>query len=579
MVKYQTRLYIQEGRNFMANFSPEGMALPESEWRDYVRRGYERGVQSRIIESWQRCGRRGLNPYERNIPLPAESSQFNKRIAENLEIVELYQFYIRRFSGLLEQLGACSMVCDNDGYILSRAGYGKVLHFFDNVSLSEGSTCCEKVIGTNAPSLALIVREPVVVTADEHYTKTYHPAFCAASPILDENRNLLGCVDITKFFDPNISEELRKHLLNLAISLADMIRNEVFLGRLTKSSPSYRSAWGAAPRDPRESPIGDIPSGGMRPCFARIVGSAPPLAKAVHTARAFGCKEGNILIVGETGTGKELFAQAIHDEGQRANGPFVTVNCAAIPLELAESELFGYERGAFTGARTEGHPGKFEMANQGTIFLDEINSMPLPIQAKILRVVETKRITRINGKREIPIDVRIIAASNRVLADEVAAGTFRKDLFYRLNVLPLRVPSLREMREDIPALLNAFFQACAEEHCACPKRVSPEALQRLVAYDWPGNVRELKNCAEYLCFTVAADEVAEHDLPPEILARKIDAPEPPAPEEPKNLGSLERMFLVETMRGFRGNAIEAAKTLGISRSTLYRKLKKYGITL
>jgi transcriptional regulator with PAS, ATPase and Fis domain len=257
----------------------------------------------------------------------------------------------------------------------------------------------------------------------------------------------------------------------------------------------------------------------------------------------------------------------------------VTVNCAAIPLELAESELFGYERGAFTGARTEGHPGKFEMAHQGTIFLDEINSMPLSVQAKILRVVETKRVTRINGKREIPIDVRIIAASNRVLADEVAAGTFRKDLFYRLNVLPLRVPALRELREDIPALFDAFFQAYAEEHGGGRKRVSPEAMRRLVAYDWPGNVRELKNFAEYICLTVETDEVTEHDLPPEIHARRIEAPEQTgAPEEPKSLGSLERIFLIETMRRFHGNAVEAAKSLGISRSTLYRKLKKYGIT-
>jgi transcriptional regulator of acetoin/glycerol metabolism len=563
----------------MANVTSEAISLPDSEWREYIQRGCERGVQGRIIESWQRCGRVGLNPFERNIPVPADSSQFKKRMQENLEIVELYQFYIRRFSGLLEQLGACSFVCDTDGFILSRAGYGKVLNFFDHVSLSEGSSCCEKVIGTNAPSLALITREPVVVTADEHYTRTYHPAFCAASPILDENRNLLGCVDITKFFDPNISEELRKHLLNLAISLSDMIRNEVFLARLTKSSPAYHPAWGEVPGDPRGPSNGNPPDGTPRPSFARIVGSAPPLAKAMQTARTYGRKEGNILILGETGTGKELFAQAIHDEGWRADGPFVTVNCAAIPLELAESELFGYERGAFTGARTEGHPGKFEMAHQGTIFLDEINSMPLPIQAKILRVVETKRVTRINGKREIPVDVRIIAASNRVLADEVAAGTFRKDLFYRLNVLPLRVPALRDVKEDIPALLDAFFQTCAEEHGVCRKRISPEALRCLVSYDWPGNVRELKNCSEYLCFTVETDEVGAHHLPPEILDRRVEEAGPPKEqEEPKNLGSLERMFLIETMRRFQGNAVEAAKALGISRSTFYRKLKKHGIT-
>ena len=563
----------------MANVTSGVLSSHDSEFRNYIQRGHERGLQGRIIESWQRCGQVGLNPYERNTPSPIDSSQFKKRMRENLEIVELYQFYIRRFSGLLEQLGACSFICDTDGFILSRAGYGKVLSFFDDFSISEGSSCCEKVIGTNAPSLALIIREPVVVTADEHYTRTYHPAFCAASPILDENRNLLGAVDITKFFDPNISEELRKHLLNLAISLSDMIRNEVFLGRLAKASPSYRSAWGAAPRERRDPSAGGVPCDGPRPSFTRIVGSAPPLAKAVQTARAYGRKEGNILILGETGTGKELFAQAIHDEGSRRDGPFVTVNCAAIPLELAESELFGYVRGAFTGARNEGHPGKFEMAHEGTIFLDEINSMPLSVQAKILRVVETKRVTRINGKGEIPVDVRIIAASNQVLADEVAAGAFRKDLFYRLNVLPLRIPPLREMREDIPALLDAFFQACAAEHGACRKRVSPEALRRLVSYDWPGNVRELKNCAEYLCFTVETDDVGEHHLPPEILAGRIEAPEPPAPaEEPENLGALERGFLVKTMRMFQGNAVEAAKSLGVSRSTLYRKLKKHGIT-
>ena len=301
----------------------------------------------------------------------------------------------------------------------------------------------------------------------------------------------------------------------------------------------------------------------------------------MQTARTYGRKEGNILLLGETGTGKELFARAIHDEGERANGPFVTVNCAAIPLELAESELFGYERGAFTGARTEGHPGKFEMAHQGTIFLDEINSMPLAIQAKILRVVEAKRVTRINARREIPVNVRIIAASNRVLSDEVAAGTFRKDLFYRLNVLPLRVPALREMKEDIPALLDTFFRMCAEEHGACRKRVSPEALRRLVAYELArqrAGVEELRGVP--LLHRGNGRDRGGRPPPrdPRPEGRLRPSRSSPAPEEPKNLGSVERMFLVETMRKFHGNAVEAAKTLGISRSTLYRKLKKYGIT-
>ncbi len=563
----------------MGNVDPEVIALSDPDCRDYIRQGRERGVQGKIIESWQRSARMGLNPYHRNTPAPVEHSQFKRRLEQNLEIVELYQFYIRRFSGLLEQLGACSFVCDTDGYILSRAGYGKVLHFFDNYSLSEGSSCCEKVIGTNAPSLALITREPVVVTAHEHYTKTYHPAFCAASPILDENRNLLGCVDITKFFDPHISDELRKHLLNLTISLSDMIRNEVFLARLIKASPVQYAAWGGVPGGPRVLRNGDAPDDGPRLSFSRVVGTSPPLVKAVQAARAYGRREGNILVQGETGTGKELFARAIHEEGSRRDGPFVAMNCAAIPLELAESELFGYERGAFTGAKTEGHPGKFETAHEGTIFLDEINSMPLPVQAKILRIVETKRVSRIGGKREIPVDARIIAASNRNLADEVAAGTFRKDLFYRLNVLPLRVPPLREMKEDFHELLTVFLRDAASENGTPVKRISAGAMRRLLAYDWPGNVRELKNCVGYLGFTVEGEEILEHHLPLEILQGGAETTDPQAtPVESGDFESLERMFLIETMRKFQGNAVEAAKSLGISRSTLYRKLKKHRIT-
>jgi transcriptional regulator of acetoin/glycerol metabolism len=546
--------------------------------QDYILKGQQRGVQEHILESWQRCSRAGLNPFQRNMSSALAHSQFKKRMEQRTEIVELFQFYTRRFTGILEQLGACSFVCDNDGYILSRIGYGKTLSFFDNVSLFEGGSIAEEVVGTNAPGLALVTREPVMVTADEHYSQMYHPAFCVASPILDENRNLLGCVDITKFFDRYISEDVKKHLFSLALSLSDMIRNEVFLGRVIKSPAVHYPHAGATAAETRPSRAAAEPAEEPAVTFSHIVGKSPPLASALRLARSYARKEGNLLVQGETGTGKELFARAIHAEGPRAGGPFVAVNCAAIPLELAESELFGYERGAFTGAKTEGHPGKFELAHHGTIFLDEINSMPLPVQAKILRVVETKRVSRINGKREIPVNVRVVAACNGNLSEEVSRGAFRKDLYFRLNVLPLRVPPLRDMKEDFPDLLAHTLRECALRHDAPEKRVSEGAFRRLLAYDWPGNVRELMNFAEYLCFTVEGEEILEHHLPPEVFARRAEASEPPpAPEEPRNLGSLERMFLSETMQKFHGNAAGAAKALGISRSTLYRKLKKYGI--
>lgn len=553
----------------------------DSECREYIQKGRERGFHARILESWQRSSQAGLNPYHRNVPSAIEHSLFKKRMEQRGEIVELFQFYTRRFTSILEQLGACSFVCDHDGYILSRIGYGKTLSFFDKVSLFEGGDCSESVVGTNAPGLALVIREPVVVTADEHYTQTYHPAFCVASPILDQDRNLLGCVDITKFFDRFISEDVKKHLLSLALSLSDMIRNEVSLGQIIKSSPPRCSLTGIAAREPGSFRSCEAAAEEPAVTFGCIIGKSPPIASAIRIARTYVHKEGNILLQGETGTGKELFAKAIHSEGPRAGGPFVAVNCAAIPVELAESELFGYERGAFTGAKAEGHPGKFEMAHRGTIFLDEINSMPLAVQAKILRVVESKRVSRINGKRERPIDVRVVAAGNGNLCKEVELGTFRKDLLYRLNVLPLRVPPLRDMREDIPDLLAEFLDACSAKQGIPAKRISEEALRRLLDYDWPGNVRELKNFVEYICHAVEEEEVLVPHLPSEIAtaARGMEVPHDGGTcEERPNFKTMERACLIETMRRTRGNAIEAARMLGISRSTLYRKLNKHGIS-
>jgi transcriptional regulator of acetoin/glycerol metabolism len=561
--------------------------------KDYLKRGQERGIGKNILESWERCTRIGLNPYEKNLPQLIENPEFKKRQEQHSDIIELFQFYMKRFTGMLEQVGACSFVCDSTGYVLSRVGYGKTLNYCDDVSIREGASCNESSIGTNAPGLALITREPVVVTADEHYTTTYHPAFCVASPILDENRDLLGCVDITKFFDRYISEDMKKHLLSLAISLSDMIRNEVFLGKIIRSSPLRQPGLGLIGADKkkfltppaseqRPSPGGATLPSGDRITFSDIVGRSPLLSKTLRIAQSYSQKDGNVLIQGETGTGKEMLARAIHSGSGRSAGPFVAVNCAAIPVDLAESELFGYERGAFTGAKTEGHAGRFETAHGGTIFLDEIDSMPLSVQAKILRAVETKRISRINGKQEVHIDVRIIAASNKSLADEVSKGGFRKDLYFRLNVLRLIVPSLREIREDIPLLLDAFLPTFASDFGVPAKTFSFGAKRKILSYDWPGNIRELKNCVEFLYHTVEEDTILEGHLPPEVSGGSPAGNDPESSSggpgtATRNFAALERDFLAETMRQCGDNAAEAAKRLGLSRSTMYRKLKKHGM--
>jgi sigma-54 dependent transcriptional regulator, acetoin dehydrogenase operon transcriptional activator AcoR len=539
---------------------------------EYLESGLARGFDTAILGSWERSRAAGLNPYDRNVPTPLEDRAYRARLEARGDILELFQHFTGRFAGVLDQLGAVSFVCDGDGYLLSRIGAAESLRRFDHVSIREGSSCSEAVLGTNAPSLALVTREPVMVTADEHYSRLYHTAFCVAAPILDEERTPIGCIDITKFFDRNdVSPRMRKDLLQLAISLTDAIRTELSLRRLGRLGP-------AAPRSAVLAPLD-----ASHATFAQIVGRSPRLAEVVRLARSYSQKDANVLIQGETGTGKELLARAIHNEGRRAAGLFVAVNCAAIPVELAESELFGYERGAFTGARAEGQPGKFELAHEGTLFLDEVDSMPLSVQAKILRAVETKRVSRINGKREIAVDVRIVAAGNRSLGEEVLAGRFRKDLFYRLNVLRLTIPALRELRDDVPALLDAFLAGFATELGTGMKVLTEEARAQLVAYGWPGNVRELRNCVEYLYNTVEGELVALRHLPPEIAesAQPLAAGALPVREAPPNpaqeLDAVERQHIVETMSRVGGGPVEAARALGISRSSFYRKLKKHGI--
>ncbi len=562
---------------------------------EYLESGLARGFDTAILSSWERSRAGGLNPYEKNVPTPLEDRAYRARLEARGDIVELFQHFTGRFAGVLDQLGAVSFVCDGEGYLLSRIGAAETLRRFDHVSIREGSNCSEAVLGTNAPGLALVTREPVMVTADEHYSRLYHTAFCVAAPILDEERTPIGCIDITKFFDRNdVSPRVRKDLLQLAISLTDAIRTELSLRKLGRLGP-------AAPRrvEARVVPAGiamlpcelsDRPRSAViapldasRATFAQVVGRSPRLAEVVRLARSYSLKDANVLIQGETGTGKELLARAIHNEGRRAAGLFVAVNCAAIPVELAESELFGYERGAFTGARAEGQAGKFELAHQGTLFLDEIDSMPPSVQGKILRAVETKRVSRLNGKREIAVDVRIIAAGNRNLGEEVLAGRFRKDLFYRLNVLRLTIPPLRELRDDVPALLDAFLVAFAAELGTGMKVLTDEARARLVAHDWPGNVRELRNCVEYLYNTVDGELVTLAHMPPELAESAQPAPAveatlraaPPGPAA--DLDAVERQYIVETLRRLGGSAVEAGRALGISRSSIYRKLKKHGI--
>ncbi len=312
--------------------------------------------------------------------------------------------------------------------------------------------------------------------------------------------------------------------------------------------------------------------------FENIVGSSSALrAVLADLARAAGT-DATVLILGETGTGKELAARAIHRNSKRREGPFVVVNCGAIPDTLVESELFGHRRGAFTGA-SEDRKGKFEIAAGGTLFLDEVAELPLLLQPRLLRVLQEGEIDKIGAPEPIRIDVRVVAATQRDLAARVREGTFREDLWYRLNVVPLTMPPLRERREDLPLLVEHFLLKHTRRHERPIPRLSPAVLDRMERYDWPGNVRELENLIERLVVLTSADMVTEADLPeslrqdlPRFGGARVDLP-----ADGIVLEQLERGLIEEALRRSRGNQTAAARFLGVSRSTLIYRMQKFGL--
>ena len=313
-----------------------------------------------------------------------------------------------------------------------------------------------------------------------------------------------------------------------------------------------------------------------------IVGSSAAMRKVYDQVEKVLESEITVFIAGESGTGKELVAKAIHYASLRSDGPFIDVNCAAIPEGLQESELFGHEKGAFTGALAT-HPGKFEQASGGTIFLDEVGEMSPSAQARLLRVLQERVLQRVGGTETIALDVRVISASNRDLAKMVEEGSFRQDLFYRLVVFPITLPPLRDRREDIPLLVEHFLDKYARDAGKKVTRVEPRAMEALASHGWPGNVRELENVIHRTLLVVAGLELKLDDLPPNIIASEGEGPSPGAPMEaaaaggPKSLEDLEREAIVAAMEANRGNLSDVARQLGIGRSTLYRKLEQYGL--
>jgi len=310
----------------------------------------------------------------------------------------------------------------------------------------------------------------------------------------------------------------------------------------------------------REAPPGEFigRSRAMKDVFALIDKVAPSKA--------------SVVITGQSGTGKEMVARAIHARSPRHDKPFIAINCSAIPPTLMESEIFGYERGAFTGAEQR-RPGHFELADGGTLFLDEVGEISPELQAKFLRVLEEERLRRIGGKTELQVDVRVLAATNRDLREQIRSGQFREDLFFRLNVFQIALPPLRDRPEDVPALVEHFVHRFAGDAGRRIRGTTPEAMRRLTDYAWPGNIRELRNCMERAVLLCDGELIGEAQLPAEILSREGDA----SLRMPLGirLRDVERAYVEAMLLRLGGNKAKAARTLGISEKTLYNKLRRY----
>lgn len=304
-----------------------------------------------------------------------------------------------------------------------------------------------------------------------------------------------------------------------------------------------------------------------------IIGDSIPIRVCKKQVKKLAGVNMDVLIIGESGVGKELFAHSIHSESNRSEMPFVTINCSAIPENLLESELFGYEGGSFTGAKRGGSIGKFELANGGTLFLDEIGDMPYYMQAKILRALQEKEILPVGGKAAKPVDVRIVSATHKDLQSMIHAGTFREDLYYRLNVLSLVIPPLRERPEDIPMLTEHFLIEFRKQS-GLVRKISPEALRILQNYSWPGNIRELRNAVDYSCVNSDRPEIHPEDLPQFLSVQWSETAGYKSSRLNELLSQTEQDAILDALRRCGGNKVQAAKLLGIPRIRLYRQLQK-----
>jgi transcriptional regulator with PAS, ATPase and Fis domain len=536
-------------------------------WKDFHEREeihYEL-IDEIIARSWDRC-----RHYPLNIDMPLSSSILNqeslrvKRSSHKPLLIAATEVF-KKICSFRGHRNSVVIISDENGYVLQSFGNSHLQHNGTDLRIVEGMNFSEEKLGTNAVGTAMAEQKALRICTYENLSVSLHGLVGAGSPIFDPKGNLNGAVAMFETY----REGQTYHLQEFVIVIADAIESRMKVQKCGGKT----SFSGYGTRNGENQTTGSR----IRFTFDDIKSRADSMLNAINVAKISARNDSTILIHGESGTGKEMFAQAIHNYSYRKDKPFVAINAGTIPRDLVESELFGYEEGAFTGAKKSGKKGKFEIADGGTIFLDEIGDMPLSLQTNLLRVLQEREVTRIGSRHSFPIDVRVISATNKDLQKEINNGRFRMDLFYRLNIIDIPIPPLRERSGDISLLVEHFVKKFSRRMGLVEKDISYKAMEYLQTYEWPGNVRELENVMEgVLIFAANDDTILPQHLPPEIIKSSRTL-------EERNENALspmeeaEMLIILRTLKECSGNVSCAAKKLKIARNTLYVKLKKFNI--
>lgn len=518
-------------------------------------------IKKDILDSWKRCKEYDVSLYDSDIYLLMKPEEKYRYVLKYLPEYKKPQY--KEFCDIVENVNFNISVYNKNAKLMYIVNYDDV---FDQLYPQIGYylDVSESKIGTNSTCLAILENKPFMVIGPDHYKYVFHRFSCAAAPFYDNDNELAGTINASF-----INTAINNDTLNIIYSLARLYET-LILKR--QASVQYENQ-----REKKKRQSQDFFT------FHSILGQSEVINQAKKVAKKAAGVDASILIYGESGSGKEVFAQAIHNESPRRKNPFVAINCGAIPKDLVESELFGYEAGAFTGAANSGKKGLLEYASGGTVFFDEIENMPLPAQVKILRALSSSTIMRIGGNEPIPIDIRIIAASKKDLEEEIKTGGFREDLFYRINVIQVKVPPLRERKDDIKPILEHYVKTFSDKNRIIIERIEDEFTRCLEAYHWPGNIRELINIIERSLVLSENGIIDGSALPSGIkesyikskLKQGLDDNLKGALPGGKTLLQLAEDVIIESVyKEEQYNLTRTAKRLGISRPTLYKRIKK-----